>query len=1140
MALGFGWLVISRLALGPWPVILAAAMVAAVCVKGASGAWPSKLPAGLQSFAEKWDKGRSRSQKTVSGQLVWNLGRSVIAGFATYHALEAFSAVGGLVQAAIVFGFAISVGFFGLQAAIWAGIAVILAGHGLAMSKLQVDFSDPNSRSAMEIAWRRGANLSWWWAIGAAFAAPIWIGLSALLVHIGSRISDEIATRVAEASTKKKIEARRLRRREQIAQAAVDPVQSAVKAREDAQAKVDASARGENGSLPVDGAAEQTGHVQLASEAAETPKGEQKVEQDKNKALLTRFIGFVQSIMHSEENDIDVTTPARRSFDRVVLALDDRQIDLLRSNVIEGSQLLVDYYNKLSGVEAIAISNGDGEIVTTSAVPKDVLDENEKAHEDPDYETGFARDHAGIQMPDRGPDDVDDEDMPDVLDQAEPSPVYGRRAAAGLGAENAMLSETKAEESGIREGADGTPEGNDALPTRDDAAEEFASEDRFDSAASMDNDDDGDEPVPPVVAAGNVNADHSDSGAKTADDAPDEQQSAESKAVSDEKASKIEEAATAATEGASEQLSGVGDQELRDAAGVILSGSYDRDFVIKTMEYFPAQSDLMTLLGMNEIVVGPAFGIYSKRVAGARLEVALEEFLEAGNADEVRRILAEIVNGEWPIDPGLNSRVEAWLEEQDRAAEGAESDRKAEETRKAEEEAAKASKLASEQRKLATLIVVGAVDDDLLDLGDELFPNVETLAETLEVDVTHVEGPFSNFNKKRIAKKSIAALRAAWTDRDLLQVQKLLLSPEAFEAYPGYEEVLEGAKDWVRAEEESQRLLGLTDRVDESCDKADAATIRLFMRKQVKTTKEQAQLIDVEFPGALEVLMSFERVLAIQGDQASKAIRQERERAAAGAASLAKKILEGPETAKPYVLSFLDTKFLKDGEDAWGLVVRLAGVSDPLESSETEHAPESGDGSVTELNHVLEDEPAVLTSSDVQKLDPKAEISRMDFSSLKSAESYIRMFSLACQTYIGDDGADKPAMKREGLYFIMHLGKSEGDGAGKILIFASIERAPVWYHQETDTVYLVATKEENKVVAKNGQEFFENIRSMFAGDGGNDRVKGVVLMSPFLNKEGIKSFEPFIARFENDNLMLSNEHLPDNVFSDFVDRSKAA
>lgn len=1158
-----GWFVLNRLMLGPWLAVLGIAVVLALSTNLLFKAWPEKPPQAIGGMLEKWEKVQKRSRKTPAGRFVWNFGRSLIAGVAAYHALELTSDLSGFGKATAIFGFAVSAGFFGVQAAIWAGIAIFLFGHQLALSGLNVDLSDPGSRSALSAAWRRGGTMSWWWPIGAAAAAPIWIGLSAVSVSVGSKIAGELVERGAAAAAKKKIEARRSRRREQQSKPGGDPVLAAIKLREAAQARVEASSRGDSGPAASEHASAKRNAEQPAGKATEL-KGEEKLEQDKNQATLERYIAHVRSIRESQSNDIDVNTAGRRSFDRVVQALDDKQLDLLKSGSLPDSLLLVEYYNELCGFEALAMSGGDGDVVSSTPGDGDMLDEAPDLEDSEDYEmTGFDRSlpPPASPAPTANDDpDMDGDDMePDLLDEPTTPVTVSRRAAAGLNADMAMLSE--AAKSGLREGEDGAPVGGENLPLAISSDSEIVSAERFGSGSALEDDDeevevDAAEETGSAEETDQAEAESEEMQGEEARHVPDEEKAtekAEQQDAEDDAAGAVENTLEAsgeaenAPENEGKEKVPVSDQDRRDAAGVILARKVDREFALRTMDYFSSASDAAGVIGLNEAIMSDAFAVYQESAFGARQEIELVKLLDGNDVDAVQKSLAAFDDIEWSIDPDLATRAAAWIEEKSEEARAAEEDRERVEAAKAAEveaaaaaeaEAAKAVQLNEARRKHAVMILVGAYGDDVLDAGEQLFPDVEALANALDVEVGHIQKQFDDFTAKRLAKQGIDALRDAWRAHDLYKVQDILSSPESLEAYPGYEEVLEGARVWAKGEEAKQRILGFKEGTVSIEGGADPAAAKKLMRQMQKVTKEQADLIDNKLPRALKIAGNLESAITLMGENASDSMKGDHAKVMEQAAIFARKIVSDEKACRRYVLAFLDDTECQDGENTWDMLLRLAGaVKTVAEESVATPAPSTP---VTGINRVVDMGPKVLTPEEVQALDPAEQISEMEFPALKDRDAYNRLFSLACQTYLGDDANDKSMTKMEGIFFNMYLHRKEANLPGVVTLYTSLDRIPVWYHQETDTVYLAVVADGNTIITKNGAEFCEEHYKIFRAYNDRDKVEGLVLASPYLTENGVKSFAPLLPKCEEGALLISNEHLSDKVFSDFVDRIKGA
>src|SRR3546814_17403857 len=90
----------------------------------------------------------------------------------------------------------------------------------------------------------------------------------------------------------------------------------------------------------------------------------------------------------------------------------------------------------------------------------------------------------------------------------------------------------------------------------------------------------------------------------------------------------------------------------------------------------------------------------------------------------------------------------------------------------------------SRKSHYASRILVGHIDDDVLDAGMTLFHTVDAYAEGSSLPIEMVEGRYEEFRRKHNAKSKFDELREAMQDEanhDL--VQALLESPESFDYY---------------------------------------------------------------------------------------------------------------------------------------------------------------------------------------------------------------------------------------------------------------------------------------------------------------------------------------------------------------------
>ncbi|AXK44082.1 hypothetical protein [Erythrobacter aureus] len=1282
IALVAGWLILSRMASGPLSALMVAAILAAGGVSLQAEAWPSRPPAWANEFIEKWKKMRSRSTKSVAGKFAWNLGRSAIAGICMWLALSEFADVSGVLSKAMIFGFAFSAGFFGVGPSAWAGIVVFFLGHRLALMGLNVDFANPASRAALDRAWAGGGSMSWWWPIGMAAAAPIWILLAFVMKVLSKKLLDEMGEIRAAKEAKKKIDARRARLKQREEEEETDELIEARLAREAAERRVSSIARGKDGSLP-----QSDGAGGADDEDADEMSAVEKLMEEKNVGQLKRYITQAAALMQSEKDGLDTNTEARRSFDRVVQALDDSELARLRKGDLPGWETLEAYYNKLCGIEQTAMSGGDGDVVTIqredaeaegsrwsddSVVP-DVMDEMAAAD-------AAHSPSAAVEEPDLsgGSEEAEEEDEPvgDILSEGNvPAPVH-RRASDMNEIEN-MLASPKQKDSSFREGPDGTPEGEQELPTAgeiNDALEgngtveendvtddPYSSIDRLgDNPDVISEDDDLDgfneiegdaaqpkveadaelgEPVGSFDEPAEVPDEEDGSGDAEADEPTDdfdglddyllEQDSADADAdasfgpdglIEDEEdEAGVETAGTAETASSPEveedadvnataepAVAGdvAGDETARVAAedaapevevveaeapaweikpalaaARIMMGKVDRDLVMKTIGMFKTAEEMGESVGLPAEEIESVFEAYQAKVDGAVEEKKLEAALDAEVLDGVRSGVAALEGMEWEADADLSKRAAVFIEAKEEEARAAEAKRLEEEERKRAEEEAERARLEEERRaeeekkrreeeaaaqaekereeaeaekaRLAELekdrmkfgihLLSGQYGDELLSVGGDLFPDVETLATTLGVETYVVEKQFKTFEEKRIAKEKFDALYDAWKSQDLGLVLTLLDDTSDMEAYDDTENAIEDIKSWAESEKRRQEVAGLTEKVDKGNGPRGDDNQKKFIIKRCKTTDEQIDIIENQLPNALSIADSLAKARGAMGAAAPKSFLDEEDKAMMQAARLAAIVVAAERECKEYAMAFFPGDNGASGPKVWERIVKLAERSDgkapkPTEDSSEGEAEAEAKPKFAQIAPAAHDGPKLRSFEELQKADVKAELAKIEVPVTHELDWYNREYRRKWASEFPDGFNGFQTNDEKGFFDVPVEG-------GVIRMRTMKSKMPVWAehrpgHKAGDRVHLMEVEDGKAKFSTLDEAVFKNTVGGYFG--GEEKILGVILVAPGISEEGIRTFDRMVKEVRGGPVIILNASLKEDDISAFLKRIKNA
>jgi hypothetical protein len=1171
------WLSLRLAVGGPWHFAFLTMLVAALAVTIGLEAWPSKLPPEIQVLKEKWDKAKSRSTKSIQGRFVWRLGRSAIAAMLVFHALPV-EISGGFIAAAVTIGAGVALGFFGVRAAMWSGVTIYLVGHRAALAGLNVDFSQPESREALWILWSQGSSMSWWWAIGLGLCPLLWIGSSGLMVKVGNQLSEEMAERRAAAIAKAKIEARRQRLRSKRDEESSDPIAAANKETEAAKKRA-ASVAGKDVGYDNLSVEKETGSEEL--------RGVAKLEYEKNEILLRKYAGYVKEITASQARGIDFNTANRRGFDRVVAGLSHASLDHLRAAQWEGATELLDYYNRLCGIEEETTSGGDGEIVS-------------------DHGGAGGRASEPV-LPMRGHSvDEESEDDVDVMDHppaAEPV-KFSRRAAAGGDTLDMILAAANAR----------TPvnvlESGEAEEDHMDDAAGFADNSAAHSLSDVDEEGDVMDAAVESAKAGAlaIATPALDQKSTVADPVTNEEASAADRDGQSEELDVIDGTSAGDTDASDDAMAGEGvsvpaessdpvvtvDVEyLRLAAGRIIVGKTDREFVLETLGQFDEVKALSDVVTMSEDLLADPFAQYQILATAARTELALAAALDAESpdVDAVRSGLDEVRSNaaNWAADDVLLRRAESWLTQRDaeialeraqeeereaqrQAEEEArarqeEADREAERRRQEEaaERAAEEARIAAEQAeaereeraareaeeaRLAALaenkgqyanrILVGAFSDEVLEAGVDLFPSIEAFAEATSLPQELVEGRFDEFLKKCRSKAKYDELREAMADEDNLErVKALIAEPELFGDYHDPSLSIADAEKWIDGIEVKHRVVGLKDGVVHGARPISMDTQKAFMKKRYGTSDDLIEIIEHKLPEALSLAKQIDGVLAMLPSPDPSMVSH-RDRALGVASDLAAALVAEENSAKEYATSFLPKAVHDVHLSVWDMIVELASkasgtakVASPAMDNLGDPNAEIAKAGTGALLKPISFSSGIKTAEEIQKIDPMTEFASMEFHPLKQLSDYERLLAFSYKGMF----AGEPKTKSDPLNTTFSLYLGEEYGRGRVLFFLNLSFTPLWYWGQNDCVYS-RDMAEKKIMQIPGHEVKAKIERNLVNHAGKDeQVKGIVILSPYLTADGEKSFEPFLSKFQGCPIIIQNiERLNSSVFRAFVDR----
>jgi hypothetical protein len=1163
------WLSLRFAVAGPWYGSSLTLFAAAASMTVGFSAWPDKLPAEVLVLKEKWDKAKAKSTKSAQGRFVWNVGRSAMAAMIAYQVIPV-DIDGGFMRFAFIAGFGLSAGFFGARAMLWSALLVFLTAHRTALSGLNVDFSNPTSREQLWIMWGQGASMSWWWAVGLGLCPLLWIGSSGLMVKLGNQIAEELAERQAAAIAKKKIDARRERLRSQRDADATDPVSLASQETERAKKRASSVSGRDIGindlSKSKDGDSKEL-------------RGVAKIEHDRNEILLRNYAAYARTVMNSEKIGISADTKNRRAFDRVIEALPDSSLAHLRASSWDGASDLLGYYNRLCGTVQEAMTGGDGEIV--SAGPGSDEDALPTLHAAPLVQADEVVEGSGIV---------------DVLDSPPEaiSTMFSSRAAVGEGALKMMLSEASDSPDAVSFGDES--EGAEYMSEDANASASSFGADVLEATSTftpLQINDHG------IMGEGSETSDHADGAAPEAG-AEEISTPTTAEAAADRDIDAAVEGEQVVTEGVvtspqvliveGSQVEEVDAEQLRRFAGSIVMGKADREIVMESLGCFEDVASLASAIGLPAEMVGEQFATYDRMAGAARTETELLSLLESDGPDEnaVRAAVAGLVAASdcWPTD--LLGRGEAWVAQKDseasaRAAETARleelrlqeqreleeqaqrdreaAEKEAEEAAEREAEAARlaAEKTAAEEAERATKeaeearlaalqgqkshyasrILVGHIDDDVLEAGMTLFPTVDAYAEGSSLPIEMVEGRYEEFRRKWNAKSKFDELREAMKDEANLDlVQALIASPESFEGYVDSSLTLDDALKWVDGVEVKQRVVGLADGGIKTPAPAGEDMRKLFMKKRLGTPDDIIELIEKKLPEALMLERQLGGVIALM-PSVDEVMVSHRARAAADAANIAARLVEAEKVCKEYAMAFFPAEARVEGMLFWDMILDLASKAGEFVEEAPPAAPRAEKPKAASqagaLSKPIAFASGIKSEEEVQALDPLQEIKEMTFGPIKTREDMERQYGLSYKPMFERDPETESS--DNGKTFSVSLG--EAHGHGKIAFFTNLEWVPLWYSESADKIY-ARSSENGQLRTQSAEEMFKRFAAIAKRHTHeNERVRGIIMISPHITEEGEMSFAPLIRKFHNCPLIiLNNQRLNGAVFRALVEKIK--
>lgn len=725
--------------LGPWLLAAFCGVASTLSVWMSQKSWPPRLPGAGATAIDKWKSSRAKATKSGSGRFLWSLGRMAVGAFLVSEGIEWIPGASAELGWAATIGFAVSYGFFGLEAAMWGLVVVGIVGHAALSFGLGIDVSDPVARRAFMEAWTGGSSISWFWAFAFALAPFCWIGVSAAIGRTKKSMMRSLRRRREEGAAQRKIDARRAR-------LSGAPGVGGDTALDKARARLE-EAKGRLRSFDKGGTNTDGSDASAFAEVGKELTGVEKLENDNMVGTLRTYVAQVASIRQVEAQGLDVDTPARRGFDRVIMALGDSAIELMRKDQTGFYKDLLSYYLSLCEGESAVLRGTDGEIVTSVSLAP--------AYDEEDEIDGMSGGGWNVQNPPSeelgGLGDVmdDEEDEIDVPPPA-PEPVVEPYVDEVPEEPEMMLAPAADEPLVVRDEPIVVSDENPLVLEEDiddDATSSMHQEDVFDpEVVENDRDEDADhgvpeevaEPVEPMPAAvvegGSVDVD----GARMGDDgiphpaepvepvepaeidAPDEPvgnddvvEGAVTIPPLDDTAINelvVEEATAVNSENDVAKPGSPSASELKAAATKILMMRTPRDLIVTSAGWFSSTADLAAAMGIDDDEFSEPFDAYHAKVLAFGLENQLRSLTASAESEEdvegLDAAVASLVDAGWDHDASLVLEAAAKSSEIREAArlrreEEAAAIARAEEERLAAEAAALAAAQAAEAEAAA-------------------------------------------------------------------------------------------------------------------------------------------------------------------------------------------------------------------------------------------------------------------------------------------------------------------------------------------------------------------------------------------------------------------------------------------------------
>lgn len=727
--------------LGPWLLAAFCGVASTLSVWMSQKAWPPRLPGAGATAIDKWKSSRAKATKSGSGRFLWSLGRMAVGAFLVSKGIDWIPGASTELGWAATIGFAVSYGFFGLESAMWGLVVVGILGHAALSFGLGIDVSDPVARRSFMEAWTGGSSISWFWAFAFALAPICWIGVSAAIGRTKKSMMRSLRRRREEGAAQRKIDARRARM-------SGAPGIGGDTALDKARAKLE-EAKGRLRSFDKGGTNTDGSDASAFAEVGKELTGVEKLENDNMVGTLRTYVAQVASIRQVEAQGLDVDTPARRGFDRVIMALGDSAIELMRKDQTGFYKDLLNYYLSLCEGESAVLRGTDGEIVTSVSLAP--------AYDEEDEIDGMSGGGWNVQNPPSeelgGLGDVmdDEEDEIDVPPPA-PEPVVEPYVEEAPEEPAMMLAPVAEEPLVVRDEPISVSDENPLVLEEDiddDATSSMHQEDVFDpEVVENDRDEDADhgvpedvaEPVEPMPAAvvegGSVDVD----GARMGDDGvilPTEPVEPVEPASSDEPVEPVEPVVVDDADGAASAIpsdDAAGNEpvaeeataansendvpkpgspsasELKAAATKILMMRTPRDLIVTSAGWFSSTADLAAAMGIDDDEFSEPFDAYNAKVEAFGLENRLRSLTASAeneeDAEPLDAAVSALVEAGWDHDASLVLEAAAKSSEIREAArlrreEEAAAIARAEEERLAAEAAAQAAAEAAEAEAAA-------------------------------------------------------------------------------------------------------------------------------------------------------------------------------------------------------------------------------------------------------------------------------------------------------------------------------------------------------------------------------------------------------------------------------------------------------